>query len=146
MGHATPAHFRQQGCLLLSLLPGSSFLLSFFSSSCGKQLKAEGAQAKAFSGTIMLFWANLPRSAHWALGALGEYPLGLGRPGSGRNPDFRNPARLRARAQNGKVDTKRIKILTRLVYFLYFADAFHKAAGNTSLLISATWEIEHHRK
>ena len=31
---------------------------------------------------------------------------------------------------------------TRLVYFLYFADAFHKAAGNTSLLISATWEIE----
>ena len=30
----------------------------------------------------------------------------------------------------------------RLVYFLYFADAFHKAAGNTSLLISATWEIE----
>ena len=36
--------------------------------------------------------------------------------------------------------------ITRLVYFLYFADAFHKAAGNTSLLISATWEIEHHRK
>ena len=28
--------------------------------------------------------------------------------------------------------------------FLYFADAFHKAAGNTPLLISATWGIEHH--
>ena len=34
----------------------------------------------------------------------------------------------------------------RLVYFLYFADAFHKAAANTSLLISTTWEIEDHRK
>ena len=33
-------------------------------------------------------------------------------------------------------------VISRLVYFLYFADAFHKAAGNTSLLISATWEIE----
>ena len=33
-GHTTPAHFRQQACLslrlLLSLLSGTSFLLSFF--------------------------------------------------------------------------------------------------------------------
>ena len=35
---------------------------------------------------------------------------------------------------------------TRLVYFLYFAGAFRKAAGNTPLRISATWEIERHRK
>ena len=33
--------------------------------------------------------------------------------------------------------TKQNDHLTRLVDFLYFADAFHKAAGNTSLLISA---------
>ena len=31
---------------------------------------------------------NPPWSAHWALGALGKYPLGIGRPGSGNNPDF----------------------------------------------------------
>ena len=30
--------------------------------------------------------------------------------------------------------------------FLYLADALHKAAGNTPLLASATWEIEHHKK
>ena len=27
----------------------------------------------------------------------------------------------------------------------YLAGAFHKAAGNTPLLTSATWEIEHHK-
>ena len=42
--------------------------------------------------------ANPPRSAHWALWTLGKYPVGLGRPGGGFKPDFRNPTRLRARA------------------------------------------------
>ena len=46
VGHTAPAHFRQQACLLLSPLSGTSFLLSLFSSSSssGKQLKAKGAQ------------------------------------------------------------------------------------------------------
>ena len=35
---------------------------------------------------------------------------------------------------------------SRLVYFLYFADALRKAADNTHLPSSAIWEIEGHGK